>query len=183
MVKKALAGVALAAMLAVGGGVGGGVQVQDPVAKPSGLELLTPFVGHEYVIEAEWMGGGGKLNARETWEWGLNKKFIVCKVFVANGPGPNAGEYQRYESVFANDDGKLVGYHMDFTGHVRTGNYSVNGNELLETWAVKNAAGADVNLKQLLTLRGVGDGYHWQVWSEKDGKWEPMMDGEWKRKG
>src|SRR4051794_29993214 len=85
---------------------------QAPTTKPSALEAVAPYVGGEWRIKATWAGGNA-LDARATYDWGLAKKFIVAKTFVKTEDG---GEYQRYETIFANEDGKLVMYSFTFDG-------------------------------------------------------------------
>lgn len=176
MTRKLLIAASAALLVA---GLGTTWALQQPAtapAKPSAIDLLKPYVGREYRIDAEWAGGGGKLIARQAWEWGLAKRFIVCKVYIAM---PDGSEFQRYETIFADDNGKLAGHNLDFQGKVRTTHYDLAGNQMTDLWTVKGPGGKDIEFKQIITLTDA-DSYRWQVWNKASGDWTPMMDGVWK---
>ena len=139
------------------------------------LEKVARLLG-EWRIEAQWTGGEA-LKGRQTYEWGLNKKFIVAKTFVTKNDG--SGEYQRYESVFGVKDGKLVSYNFTYDGTSSVSEAQLDGDTLRITGKVGGSGGAVV-IKQELVL-STGTESRWQVWVVRDGKEEQVMDGTWRR--
>ena len=59
----------------------------------SPLGAVAPFIGGEWHIDGKWVNGES-LKARETFEWGLAKKFIEVRTYVSKSDG--SGEYERY---------------------------------------------------------------------------------------
>src|SRR3954465_4723342 len=76
---------------------------EAPATQPSAVRHVEPYIG-QWHIAAKW-SDGNPLDARASYEWGLNKKFAVAKTFVKQ---PDGSEYQRYETIFGDEDGKLV---------------------------------------------------------------------------
>lgn len=139
------------------------------------LDRVALLIG-EWRIEAQWAGGEA-LKGRQTYEWGLNKKFVVARTYVTKNDG--SGEYQRYESVFAVKDGKLVSYNFAFDGTSSVSEGLLDGDTLRVKREVEGPNGAMV-IKQELELTS-GAQSRWRVWVERDGKQEQVMDGTWVR--
>src|SRR4051812_47154159 len=74
-------------------------------------DAVAPYVGGEWRINGAWKDGN-QLQARATYEWGVGKKFIIAKTFVS---GANK-EYQRYTTIFGEQDGKLMAWGFVFDG-------------------------------------------------------------------
>jgi hypothetical protein len=151
-----------------------GAEAQE---KPAGLVgALAPYVGGEWKITATW-NGGNPLQARDTFEWGPGKKFVVCKTFVSTPQG----EYQRYQTIFGEQDGKLMSWAFTVDGYVDVATFAVEGKKLSATKPVHTADGSDGGIvHQSIELTGPNQ-FHWLVAIEKDGKTTQIMDGAWKR--
>jgi hypothetical protein len=141
------------------------------------LAAVAPFVGGEWRIEGGWKNGEA-LKARETFEWGLAKKFVEVRTFVSRNDG--SGEYERYRGVFAVKDGKLVSYNFAEDGSNTLDDVTVERKVLKIRRAITNV---DVPTVILQEIERVGnDTFKWRVWLERDGKKDQIMDGEWVRK-
>jgi hypothetical protein len=146
-----------------------------PATRPSALDVLRPYIG-KWQIKATWAGSDASLDARSTYEWGLNNKFIVAKTFVKL---PDGREYQRYESVFAEKDGLVVCHGFTYSGEVDVRTFQREGNKLSTEWTTAGADGMG-KFRQSVELID-NDHIHWLVWRERDGNWEKVMDGKWER--
>jgi hypothetical protein len=153
---------------------GGRAQQPAPTTRESALAVMTPYIG-DWTIKATW-GGGAPLEARATYTWGLNKKFIVARTFVKQADGT---EYQRYESVFGEENGQVVCHSFVFSGEASVRTWQRDGAKLSNEWISKGADG-DAKFRQSVELVD-NDHIRWLVAREKDGKWESIMDGTWER--
>lgn len=147
----------------------------DDDAAPTGpIMAVAPFVGGEWRIEGNWAGGEA-LTARETFEWGLNKKFVESRTWVTRNDG--TGEYERYRGIFAVKDDKLVSYNFSFDGSSTMDEVQVQGKVIKVTRQVPDR---QMVIRQEIELTGP-DKFKWRVWLERQGKSEQIMDGEWTR--
>jgi hypothetical protein len=145
----------------------------DAAASP--LDKVAKLIG-QWRIEAQWSSGEA-LKGRQTYEWGLGKKFIVAKTFVTKNDG--SGEYQRYETVMAVKDGKLISYNFTYDGTSSVVEMQIEGDTLRSRREIQRDNGAMV-IKQELELTAA-DKSRWKVWIDRDGKEEQVMDGTWVR--
>lgn len=155
----------------------------DATAAPSrvegtSLEALVPFLGR-WDIRATW-ADGSELHSRAEYEVRLDGAFVVARTFVEN---PDGSWYQRYESVFAHEEGKgLVTWGFSFDG-------SVTKMDQIETSKVKGKTVIEFDsqvdqtrLRQSITEIDA-DQFRWQVWAGPAGSDQlgQIMDGVWKR--
>jgi hypothetical protein len=142
----------------------------------SAVDAVAPYIG-EWHINATWAGGNA-LDARNVFEWGLNKKFIVVKTFVKQEDGK---EYQRYEGIYADHEGKLMYYNFRFDGEADVRPMECKGHNVSNSWSVSEKDGSATNLRQSVEL--IDDNhFRWQVATQqKDGPWQTIMDGTWER--
>ena len=150
---------------------------EAPPPSDGPLAAVAPFVGGEWHIDGKWANGEA-LKARETFEWGLAKKFVEVRTFVAKNDG--SGEYERYRGIFAVKDGKLVSYNFAYDGGNTLDDVSVDGKVIKLKRAVTNVDVPTVILQEI--ERTGDDTFRWRVWLERDGKKDQIMDGEWKRR-
>jgi hypothetical protein len=161
----------LCALVCVCSAVAG--QAQSPATRPSALDALKPYIG-QWKIYAAWTGGA-PLEARATYDWGLNRKFIIARTFVKM---PDGREHQRYESVFADKDGQLMCHGFVYTGESDIRPWHLKDRKLWNEWTTNGADGTG-KFRQSIEL--VDDQIHWLVEREQDGKWEQLMNGRWER--
>jgi hypothetical protein len=161
----------LCALLCAGAAVLG--QSPQPSTKPSALDVFKPYIG-QWKINATW-SGGSPLEARATYDWGLNKRFVVAKTFVKT---PDGREYQRYESIFAEKDGQLLCYGFVYSGDADVRQWNTTGARLWNEWTMDGADGTG-KFRQSVEL--VDGHIHWLVERQRDGQWEQLMDGKWER--
>jgi len=143
----------------------------------SPLGAVAPFIGGEWHIDGKWVNGES-LKARETFEWGLAKKFIEVRTYVSKSDG--SGEYERYRGVFAVKDGKLVSYNFAYDGGNTVEDVTVDGKVLKIKRTVSNVDVPTVIHQEI--ERDGDDKFHWRVSLERDGKTDKIMDGEWLRR-
>ena len=150
----------------------------DDAAPPADgpLAALAPFVGGEWHIDGKWANGEA-LKAREVFTWGLGHKFVEVRTWVSRNDG--SGEYERYRSVFAVKDGKLVSYNFAYDGDNTVDEATVDG----KTLKIKRdvAGPSPMVIRQEIELVEA-DKFRWRVSMERDGKSEQIMDGEWTRR-
>lgn len=147
----------------------------DDDAAPTGpLVAVAPFVGGEWRIDGNWANGEA-LKARETFEWGLGKKFVESRTFVARNDG--TGEYERYRGIFGVKDDKLVSYNFSYDGTSTVDAVEVQGKVLKITRQVPDR---QMTIRQEIEPTGP-DKFKWRVWLDREGKSEQIMDGEWTR--
>lgn len=145
-------------------------------SKADPLQALVPFIG-EWKIDTTWKDGN-PLKARDVYEWGVGKKFIVAKTFVQK---PDGTEYQRYETIFGVQDGKLMAWEFVFDGKTDSMEFQVDGKKLVCAKPMDAPAGKPkVILHQSLELVDANS-FRWKVAIEQDGKMNELMDGTWVR--
>jgi hypothetical protein len=175
-----LAGVlgALALGLAGVGRAGDGEKGAEGAASPDDLiKVLVPYIGGEWRINASW-SGGQPLEGRQTFDWGIAKKFVVAKTYVK---GKDGTEYQRYETFFGVKDKKLAAWGFVFDGHVDVTEFTVEGKKLTGTRPIAGADGAPGGtLKQVIDLVKP-DEFRWTVTIERDGQTQTLIDASWMR--
>jgi hypothetical protein len=135
---------------------------------------LAGLVGGEWRIKANWHDGT-PLDARAVYTWGVGKKFIHAKTFV-NAP---EGEYQRYETVFGGEDGKLKAWQFAVDGHFTAMDFTVDGKKFSNSRTMPGAKAGDT-LHQSLEIVEPNK-LHWIVKFERDGKVQPLIEGDWIR--
>jgi hypothetical protein len=144
---------------------------------PTELAPLAQFIG-EWTIDGHWANGEA-LKARETAEWGLNRKFIEVRTWVSRNDG--SGEYERYRSIYSVKDGKLVLYNFAYDGGSSVDEMKVNGKVIDVRRKAKSPDGGEMVIRQELEFTG-SDKFQWRVWLERDGNSQQIMDGQWVRK-
>ncbi|MGH7179066.1 MAG: hypothetical protein ACREJC_16935 [Tepidisphaeraceae bacterium] len=154
-------------------------QPKDTTAPPvdDPLQSVVPYIGGEWRINGAWSDGRA-IKARETFEWGVGKKFIVCKTFVAK---PDGGEYQRYETIFGAQDGKLMVWVFTFDGHTESGPWQIDGKKLFGTRQLHAADGSSGGTVHQSIELVEPNKFRWLVAIEKDGKTDQVIDGVWER--
>jgi hypothetical protein len=144
---------------------------------PDPLQVLAPYVGGEWKINAKW-SDGSPLEAREIFEWGVGRRFVTCKTFVSKLGG---GEYQRYETIFGvGEGGKIVAHGFVYDGQVQVTEFKLDGKKLTGERPMKASDGGDGTLRQSVEQIEPNK-FRWIVAFVKDGKVSPMMDGVWVR--
>ena len=143
-----------------------------PGQKPAAdlLAMVAPYIGGEWRIEATWTAGN-PLKARETFEWGIGKKFIVAKTYVSKEDG---SEYQRYETIYGEKDGQLVSWGFTFDGHADELKWTIEGKKLSAAKPMKLQDGSMGTLHQSVELVEPNT-FHWLVSIEANGKMQPLM--------
>ena len=136
------------------------------------LSILEPLIGGDFRIDAQWKRGG-PLKARETYAWGVGRKFIVAKTYVIR---PDGTEYQRYETTFGIEEGQLIAYAFTADGEFQRIPVKVDGTQL-----VMDSSQRGTSIRQTLDLSRPNE-IGWKVAvSRRGGEWQEMMDGVWKR--
>jgi hypothetical protein len=143
---------------------------------PSILDVVAPYVGGEWKINAIWSGGNA-LQAREVFTWGPGKKFVICKTFVSTPQG----EYERYETIFGEQDGKLMTWAFTVDGEVNIVPFAVEGKKLSSSRPIQTADGKDGGTLHQSVEQTSPNQFRWLVSIEKDGKTNQIMDGTWIR--
>lgn len=144
-----------------------------PASDP--LKLLEPYIGGEWHCTGAW-STGEKLVARETFTWGVGKKFVNVKTYVT---GPE-GEYQRYEGVYGVKDGKFTGWSFAYDGISDTTEWTIDGNRWYTAKTHKSADGGEYTIHQSVELVAP-DKFHWLLEMEQNGTRSTMFDGYWVR--
>jgi hypothetical protein len=152
-----------------------------PIADAARDEKLLAAVGNlvgEWTIDTKWAAGNW-LHARGVYDWGVGKKFVTVKTFVRKDDG---GEYQRYETVFGVEDGKLTAWQFVVDGHAQKLVFDVDtaGKKFSNSHEVDQPEGKKAILHQSLELVEPHK-MHWVVSIEQNGKNQPVMDGFWER--
>jgi len=142
------------------------------------LDALAPYVGGEWRIDGAWKDGN-PIHARTTYEWGVGNKFIVAKTFVADEKGV---AYQRYCTIFGEENGKLMSWGFVFDGHHDASEFKLDGKRLYSDKALPAADSgkSSSTLHQSIEMTEPNK-LHWLVSIETDGKDKPIMDGQWIR--
>jgi len=154
------------------------VGAADDVADaPAALQPLAALVG-EWTLDGNWSNGEA-LMARETMEWGLNRKFINVRTWVTRNDG--SGEYERYQSVYGVKDGKIVLYNFAYDGDSSVDEVKVNGKVIDIRRKAKTPDGAEMVIRQEIEPDGK-DKFRWRIWLDRDGNSQQIMDGVWVRK-
>jgi hypothetical protein len=139
------------------------------------LAKVTPLIGGEWRIKATW-AAGNPLEARAIYSWGIGKKFVNAKTFV----GTDKGEYQRYESMFGVQDGKLMSWDFVFDGHQHTSTFMIEGNKLSTTRSLGSNKDGEQILHNSIEIVEPNK-MHWVATIEQNGQNKPLMDGYWIR--
>jgi hypothetical protein len=164
MKRSYLAGALLILSMVVGTGWGGP------------LDAVAPYVGGEWRINAAWKDGN-PLQARSTYEWGVGKKFIIAKTFV----GEPTKQYQRYVTIFGEQDGKLMAWGFVFDGHHDVSEFKIDGKRLHSDKPMPAADGSKKSILHQSIELTEPNRMHWLVSIETNGQDKPVMDGEWVR--
>ena len=144
---------------------------------PAALQPLAAMVG-EWTFDGNWSNGEA-LKARETMEWGLNKKFINVRTWVSRNDG--SGEYERYQSVYGVKDGNVVLYNFAYDGDSSVDEVKVNGKVIDIRRKAKTPDGGEMVIRQEIEPDG-RDKFKWRIWLDRDGNSQQIMDGVWVRK-
>ena len=88
-------------------------------------------------------------------------------------------DYDRYYTLFAVQDGKLMAYHFVFDGTTDFENMTVDGNKLSSQHTFKSPSGETIFNQSV--ERVAPDRLHWNVTTTKDGQDKQLMDGIWVR--
>ena len=144
---------------------------------PEALRPLAALIG-EWTFDGTWSNGEA-LKARETMEWGLNKKFINVRTWVTRNDG--SGEYERYQSVYGVKDGKIVLYNFAYDGESSVDEVKVNGKVIDIRRKAKTPDGGEMVIRQEIEPDGK-DRFRWRIWLDRDGNSQQIMDGVWVRK-
>src|SRR4051812_30682834 len=140
------------------------------------LDAVAPYVGGEWRIDGAWKDGN-PLQARATYEWSVGKKFIIAKTFVGE---PNKA-YQRYTTIFGEQDGKLMAWGFVFDGHHDVSEFKIDGKRLHSDKPMPAADGSKGStLHQSIEMTEPNQ-FKWIVSIESKGEDKPIMDGVWVR--
>jgi hypothetical protein len=140
------------------------------------LDAVAPYVGGEWRIDGAWKDGT-PLQARATYEWSVGKKFIIAKTFVGE---PNKA-YQRYTTIFGEQDGKLMAWGFVFDGHHDVSEFQIDGKRLHSDKPMPAADGSKGStLHQSIEMTEPNQ-FKWIVSIESKGEDKPIMDGVWVR--
>ena len=148
-----------------------------PSAGMDSAQVIAPLaglVGGEWRIKANWHDGT-PLDARSVYAWGPGKKFIDCKTFV-NAP---EGEYQRYETMFGGEDGKLKAWQFAVDGHFAVMEFTVDGKKFSNSRPMPGAKAGDILHQSLEIVEP--NRLHWVVTFEREAKVQPLIEGDWIR--
>ena len=148
----------------------------DDVPAGGPLAALAPFVGGEWHFEGNW-ANGEPLKARETFEWGLGKKFITTRTWVTNKDGT---EYERYQSTYGVKDGKPVMYNFAYDGESSVDEVKLNG-KVIDIRRKAKTPDGEMTIRQEIELTAK-DTFRWRVWLDRGGQSQQLIDGEWVRK-
>jgi hypothetical protein len=163
------------ALLALLGATASALSAED-AADAGPLSALAPFVGGEWHFDGKW-ANGEPLKARETFEWGLGRKFITTRTWVTNKDGT---EYERYRGTFAVKDGNPVMYNFAYDGESSVDEVTVNGKVIDVRRRARTPAG-EMTIRQEIELTDK-DTFRWRVWLDRGGESQKLIDGEWVRK-
>jgi hypothetical protein len=122
-------------------------------------KTLSDFVGGEWRINGAWKDGA-PIQGREVFEWGVGKQFIICKTFLATPKG----EYQRYETIFGEQDGKLMAWGFTYDGHMDATEFNVDQKKMSSPQAHARRTGRP-------NIAPVGGG--WSSLTSFSGRWRP----------
>lgn len=140
------------------------------------LDSVAPYVGGEWRIDGAWKDGT-PLTARATYEWSVGKKFIIARTFIGE-PGK---QYQRYTTIFGEDNGKLMAWGFVFDGHHDVSEFKIDGKRLHSDKPMPAADGSTGStLHQSIEMTEPNQ-FHWVVSIESKGEDKPVMDGVWIR--
>jgi hypothetical protein len=150
-------------------------------AEPELIVKRMAWLVGDWTIDAKW-AAGDPLKARQTVSRICNGRFIEAKVFLPNRDGTK--EYQRYQTIWGDQDGKLIQWNFAFDGHTRQDTCEVNADatRIATAWTVKGEDGAEVHLRQSVEKTPDGN-MHWVVQLEQKGQWQTIMDGVWVKAG
>ena len=137
-------------------------------------KTLSDFVGGEWRINGAWKDGA-PIQGREVFEWGVGKQFIICKTFLATPKG----EYQRYETIFGEQDGKLMAWGFTYDGHMDATEFNVDQKKMSSRKPMPGAQDGQILLQSVEMVES--NKFQWKVATEKDGQVKELMDGMWIR--
>src|SRR5688572_22053245 len=145
---------------------------------PSGpLDVMAPYIGGVWVVNGKWSDGNA-LEAHEIFEWGPGKRWITCKTSLHR---PDGTRFQRYETVFGVQEGKLTTWGFTFNGKLDTNTWQVDGKRL---HTASTTPGVDVKsgstLHQSIELIEPNS-FRWIVSQEANGEKKVLIDANWIR--
>jgi hypothetical protein len=138
-------------------------------------KMLANYVGGEWRIDGAWTDGA-PIHGREVFEWGVGKQFVICKTFLATPKG----EYQRYETIFGEEDGKLMAWSFTYDGHADAMEFKVDGRKMSSAKPMPDATDGQTTLLQSVEMIEPNK-FQWKVAAQKPGELKPLMDGTWIR--
>lgn len=141
------------------------------------LDALAPYVGGEWRIDGSWKAGN-PIHARTTYEWGVGKKFIIARTFVTDEKGAS---YQRYNTIFGEQDGKLLAWGFVFDGHHDVSEFKLDGKRLYSQKPMPAADGSKGSILHQSIELTQPNRSHWLVSIETNGEDKQIMDGTWVR--
>jgi hypothetical protein len=155
------------------------LSAEEPQQPPEGNRLapLKRFVG-EWTVDGKW-AGGEHLRARSVYQWGLGKRILSAKTFVANGDK----EYQRYEGILAWHPQKKSIYEISFAYDGAINEYLFESKDrdiLLIGWKPYEA-GKEAVVRQTIRFLD-NDHFQWVVELKQGEEWKLLIDATWQRK-
>ena len=116
-------------------------------------------------------------SAKQTFEWGPGKKFVVCKTTILKEDG--SVDYERYYTLFGVEQEKLTAFNFVYDGTTDFEPQTIDGQRISGIRVFKRPDG-ELRVNSYIELTDPNT-LHWRVWNDTDGADKPMMNADWKR--